>query len=44
MSVARIHVRSVYQAKVGEVPTFRSSDTDNDLPIVLTDLFGGFNT
>jgi hypothetical protein len=27
-------------AKVGEVPTFRASDTD--LPIVSTDLFGGF--
>jgi hypothetical protein len=28
--------------KVGEVPTFRASDTDTDLPIVSTDLFGGF--
>jgi hypothetical protein len=27
---------------VGEVPTFRASDTDTDLPIVSTDLFGGF--
>jgi hypothetical protein len=30
------------KAKVGEVPTFRASDTDTDLPIVSTDLFGGF--
>jgi hypothetical protein len=29
-------------AKVGEVPTFRASDTDTDLPIVSTDLFSGF--
>jgi hypothetical protein len=29
-----------YQSKVAEVPTFRPSDTD--LPIVSTDLFGGF--
>jgi hypothetical protein len=29
-------------AKVGEVPTFRASDTDTDFPIVLTDVFGGF--
>jgi hypothetical protein len=29
-------------AKVGEVPTFRASDTDTVLPIVTTDLFGGF--
>jgi hypothetical protein len=28
--------------KVGEVPTFRASDTDTDLPIVSTNLFGGF--
>jgi hypothetical protein len=28
--------------KVGEVPTFRASDTDTDLPIVSTDLFHGF--
>jgi hypothetical protein len=27
---------------MGEVPTFQASDTDTDLPIVLTDLFGGF--
>jgi hypothetical protein len=29
-------------AKVGEVPTFRASDTDTDLPTVSTDLFSGF--
>ncbi len=28
--------------KVGEVPTIRASDTDTDLPTVLTDLFSGF--
>jgi hypothetical protein len=28
--------------KVGEVPTFRVSDTDNDLPIVSANLFHGF--
>jgi hypothetical protein len=33
---------SLSLAKVGEVPTFRASDTDTDLPIVSTDLFGGF--
>jgi hypothetical protein len=27
---------------VGKVPTFRASDTDTTLPIVSTDLFGGF--
>jgi hypothetical protein len=27
---------------VGEVPTFRASETDTDLPIVSTDLFNGF--
>jgi hypothetical protein len=27
---------------VGEVPTFQAYDTDTDLPIVLTDLFSGF--
>ncbi len=46
------HVQNVWQkvlqklrhvwAKVGEVPTFRASDTDTDLPVVSTDLFGGF--
>jgi hypothetical protein len=30
------------KAKVGEVPTVRSSDTDVDLPIVLADLFTNF--
>jgi hypothetical protein len=30
--------------KVGEVPTFRASDTDTDLPIVSTDLLMDFNT
>jgi hypothetical protein len=29
------------RAKVGEVPTFRYSDTDTDLPSVSADLFGG---
>jgi hypothetical protein len=29
---------------VGEVPTFRASDTNADLPIVLADLFMDFNT
>ncbi len=28
--------------KVGEVPTFRASDTDTDLPIVSVDLSQGF--
>jgi hypothetical protein len=28
--------------KVGEVPTFGASDTNTDLSIVSTDLFGGF--
>ncbi len=28
--------------KVGEVPTFRASDTDTDLPPVSTDLLSGF--
>jgi hypothetical protein len=28
--------------KVGEVPTFRASDTDTDLPIVSSVLFNGF--
>jgi hypothetical protein len=28
---------------VGEVPTFRASDTNTDLPIVSTNLFGGFS-
>jgi hypothetical protein len=30
------------QPKVGEVPTFRASDTDTNLPIVSADLFHGF--
>ncbi len=29
-------------AKVGEIPTVRSSDTDTDLPIVSADLFTNF--
>ncbi len=28
--------------KVGEVPTFRASDTDTDLPIVSAHLFNAF--
>ncbi len=35
-------VLAVVQAKVGEVPTVRSSDTDVDLPIVSADLFTNF--
>ncbi len=34
--------QSISRAKVGEVPTFRASDTDTDLPIVSADLFHGF--
>jgi hypothetical protein len=32
----------VKRAKVGEVPTFRASDTDTDHPIVSANLFHGF--
>jgi hypothetical protein len=32
----------MFYPKVGEVPTFQASDADTDLPIVSTDLFGGF--
>ncbi len=31
-------------AKVGEVPTVRSSDTDTDLPIVSADLLTNFRS
>ncbi len=31
-----------FWAKVGEVPTFRASDINTDLPTVSTDLFSGF--
>jgi hypothetical protein len=41
-SAPRFAYKHRAQPKVGEVPSFRASDTDTDLPTVSTDLFNGF--